>query len=176
MTLSGDLLAADLNRLGVPYVRGAGGSAPAEPTSLLAGLAASSEARLRLAIIPLLLWRPRLASAAQEAMERLPANAQMVLRCYYTAALILREKHARRLAILNAEALPLPDYFSRQRRLALSGDCDDRLAALARRQATLSGDAINWLGTYEHAADTFLARQERAQQWIRSTRRSSGDS
>ena len=176
MTLSGDLLASELNRLGVPSVRGASGSAPAEPAYLLADLAASREARLRVAIIPLLLWRPRLASAAPAAVERLSARAQTVLKCYYTAALLLHRKHARRLSALGAGRQPLPDYFSRQLGLARTGGFDERLAALARRHAVLSGEAINWLGTYEHAADSFLARQERAQQWARSTRKSSIDS
>jgi hypothetical protein len=163
MMLSGDTLAAELNRLGVPFVRGATrATVAAQPAALLANLASSPEARLRAAIIPLLLWRPRLASAAPVAVDRLSPDAQTVLKCYYTAALLLQSKYAGRLAALHAEDLPLTDYFSHQLGLMRSGRCDLRLAALARRQAALSGEAINWLGTYEHAADSFLSRQERA--------------
>jgi hypothetical protein len=168
VTLSGDQLAAELHRLGVPYVHGAGGSSPLAPADLLAGLAASGEARLRVALIPLLLWRPHLASAAREAVQRCSPTAQTVLTCYYTAAHILQKKQAHRLDTLGVESLPLPDLFSEQLGLASSGDSDRRLTRLARRHAELSGDFINWRGTYEHAADTFLARQERALRWISS--------
>jgi hypothetical protein len=49
-------LVAALDSLGVPFLRGASGSAVTlEPVALLAALVASNEARLRLALIPLLL-------------------------------------------------------------------------------------------------------------------------
>ena len=171
--LSSEEIVAELNRLGVRYVRGHSGSVPAEPADLLAGLASSSEARLRSAIIPLLLLRPSFATAALAAVERLEPTAQTVLRCFYTAAVLLQSQHARRLSGLQIENLPLPDYFSNTLGIELTGQRSEDLAALASRQATLSGDAINWLGTYQHAASSSLSRQERASRWTPSTPRPS---
>ena len=113
---------------------------------------------------------------APAAARNLPPPARTTLVCYYTAAVLLQEKHARRLAALGAETAPIPDHFSRELGIARGGGWDACLVALARRQAALTGEGINWLGTYEHAAESFLTRQERAQQWSRSTKRPSGDS
>jgi hypothetical protein len=60
---SADRLVTELNRLGVHFVTGGEleWSAPSlPPAELLAGLASQSEARLRLALIPLFLVHPRI--------------------------------------------------------------------------------------------------------------------
>jgi hypothetical protein len=156
-------LVAALEALGVYFLRGADASAPTKhiaPNRLLAGLAASDEARVRLALIPLLLHRPDFAAYAN-ADAALDPEAQVVLMCYYTAALYLQRKYRLRLEKLMGCYDPLPDLFSKALGLRPCTNPDDGLQALAQRHAILSGKPINWLGTYEHAAQRWLTSMER---------------
>lgn len=84
-------LVADLARLGVLFLRTRAtpeATPPLAPATLLAGLAASTVARVRLAPIPLLLARPDYADFLPDALPGLSAAAQVVLRCYATAAVV----------------------------------------------------------------------------------------
>lgn len=136
-----------------------------DPTMLLASLAASKEARVRLAIIPLLLHRPDFAVYVRQASESVSDDVQLVLMCYYAAARYLQWKHRSELTRLDGPGTPLPDLFSAELGLKDVTDPDAGLADLARRHATLSGEAINWLGTYRHAAERWLTRLERERAW-----------
>jgi hypothetical protein len=164
-------LVMELDGLGVKFLRASrraeglppGSSGGLTPAGLLNLLAASQEARLRLAIIPLLLHRPDFATALDE-VEPLTASAGLTLWCYYTAAFYLQQKYRARLARLGAFHGRLPDLFSVDLGLTMCADPDIGLLNLARRHAELSGKPINWLGTYEHAARQWLAALERGRQ------------
>ncbi len=161
-------LVAELERLGVEFLRRSDldqSYLSLEPASLLAGLAASLEARLRLALIPLLLWRPDYAKSVVEAASLLPADAFLYLRCYYTAAMLMQPEYADRLHRLGARSERLPDLFSASLSLLNLSEPRQRLKMLAERQAELSGENINWLGTYRHAIDSFVCYKEKELVW-----------
>ncbi len=166
--LQDERLIAELDALGVHFLWRL---APVDrvddmdPARLLASLAASRDARVRLAIIPLLLHRPDFAAHVPEALDCAPVDARLYLMCYYTAARYLQWKYRYELARLDGAGALLPDLFSDELGLEDVTDPDDGLADLAQRHATLSGEAINWLGTYQHAAERWLARLERERAW-----------
>jgi hypothetical protein len=167
---SADQLVTELNRLGVHFVTGGEleWSTPALPSSeLLAGLVTQSEARLRLALIPLLLVHPELATTLPEALARLSEREQLTLKLFYTAAVILQQCHAEQLRALLGRYDPLPDHFATDLGIPTVGDCLDRLKHLGERHQALSGLAINWVGTYRHAADRLLRQLSLEVQWSR---------
>jgi hypothetical protein len=59
----------------------------------------------------------------------------------------------------------LPDLFSASLSLLDSGEPGQRLKMLAERQAELSGENINWLGTYRHAIGSFVSFKEKELVW-----------
>ena len=167
---SADRLVTELNRLGVHFVTGGEleWSAPSlPPAELLAGLAAQSEARLRLALIPLLLVHSELAAAIPEALAGLSEREQLTLKLFYTAAVILQQCHAEQLRALLGRYDPLPDHFATDLGIPTVGDCLDRLKHLGEQHQALSGLAINWVGTYRHAADRLLRHLALEGQWSR---------
>lgn len=126
------------------------------PVALLASLAEQDEARLRLGIIPLLLRHPDLAAVVPESVKRVSLHRRDVLKLYYTAALLLQQKYAVRLEQFLGRSVPLTDWYSAELGVPVHGDPDIRLRILAREQRERSGLALNWLGTYEHAAERFV--------------------
>jgi hypothetical protein len=162
-------LVAALDNLGVPFLRGASGPAVTiEPVALIAALATSHEARLRLALIPLLLAHPEFSVHAVVALQQLPPDAALTLRCYYTAAHWLQIKYRARIAAILGAMKTLPDTFSAELNLPESVDPNAALQALAIRQRELTGLTLNWLGTYEHAAQNWLRFMEYDNQWQQS--------
>ncbi len=167
-TPTDDQLVADLARLGVLFLSTRAtqeSTPPLAPATLLAGLAASADARVRLALIPLLLARPDYAAFLPDALPGLSAAAQVVLRCYATAAAILQARYATRLHALFGAQPYLHDWFSTELGISLRGSPDEQLATLAVRHRQLSGRSLNWAGTYRHGADSFLRFMEQHQQW-----------
>lgn len=166
--LSAADLAYALDVLEVPFIAG-GFRSPAfqmpQPAELMVSLAASEEARLRLALIPLLLCHPEFAHHAVSTVRLMPSTVQTGFKCYYTAAVLLQQKHWKRLAALFGSVNPLPDLFSRELLVHSWPDPDEGLAQLAERQTMLTGRAINWLGTYEHGAERLLRTLERQTEW-----------
>lgn len=175
MTLSIDLtplsnanLAAELDRLGIPWVVTSADDRPEPPPSpidLIAALSASDEARLRMALIPLFWARPDYAELASETAEIISDQPRLTLTCYYTAARLLQLKYADRLSRLGINNPILVDCFSQELGLSEPGDADALLAHLAKRHAELSGRPLNWYGTYEQAARRFMQRLERELSW-----------
>lgn len=167
---SADRLVTELNRLGVHFVTGGEPEwsvPPLSPEELLTGLVSQSEARLRLALIPLLLTHPELATVVPEALARLPEREQLTLKLFYTAAVILQQCHAEQLRAFLGQYDPLPDRFAAELGMPSAGDCLDRLKYLGERHQALSGLAINWVGTYHHAADRLLRQLSLEVQWSR---------
>jgi len=151
-----------LNTLGIHFLQG-GTDLPlaCDPIELLQALAANHEARLRLALIPLLLQYPQWASYVPLAIAPLSPSAQLVLKCYYTAARLLQAQYHHRLEKFLGSLTPLPDLFSAE--LGLSAT--DGLTDLAHRQQILTGRYINWLGTYHHALQRWLIHGEVRRTW-----------
>ena len=150
-----------LDAFGVRFLRGGSGvGGLIEPDKLLAALAGSPEARLRLALIPLLLARPKFSLAVLTALPHTPPDAAITLRCYYTAAYWLQQKYQARLTAALGITPPLPDLFLAELGLSTYTDPDTALHALAARQQILSGRVLNWFGTYEHAVQSWLRQVE----------------
>lgn len=154
-------LAAELGRLGIAFVTFSADdqpSPPPTPGALLASLAMSDQARLRMALIPLFLARPDYIRSADDAAGALSGRGRVTLVCYYTAAMVLQRKYARRLIQLGIDHAPLPDLFGRELGLPPADDADSSLARLAVRHAELSGQSLDWVGTYEQAAKRYMQR------------------
>jgi hypothetical protein len=161
-------LAAELDQLGVYFLRSNHqmiADSRIAPNMLMAMLAASNEARLRLALIPLLLRHPLWATYAEAAQQHLPIASQIVFKCYYTAAWLLQQKYQSKLMSFTDHWVLLPDLYSNDLALCHFADPDQGLHQLAERHRILSGRSINWLGTYEHAAQRWLTHMEWRRLW-----------
>lgn len=159
-----------LDTLGVCFLRGGSGATRNfAPAVLMAALATSPEARLRMALIPLLLAHPEFAAAVRQAEHSLPAKDALVLRCSYTAALWLRAKYGTRLEAVCGPQPALPDLFGEGLGISGQTDADSALEVLAQRQRELTGITLNWLGTYEHAAQSWLRFWERQRRFTDDT-------
>ncbi len=115
------------------------------PSRLIAALAESKESRLRLSLIPLFLEHPEFAVRVRTVAKNLGPTARLTLQCYYSAAVWLEKKYRQ-------HGKPLPDYFSKELGLSPTDDSEENLRNLAKRHRELSGTQVNWLGTYQHAA------------------------
>lgn len=152
VTYTGDQLTNALYTLGVRFVLGRqsqGGSLHTQPARLIAALAESNEARLRLSLIPLFLEHPEFAAHVRAVAGQLGPSARLTLQCYYSAAVWFAQKY-------QFQDRALPDQFSRELGLVPGHDADENLRTLAKRHEKLSGALVNWLGTYQHAAQTWL--------------------
>lgn len=161
-------LAHALDVIEVPFVAGGSQSATFQmpkPAVLLASLAASQEARLRLALIPLLLRHPEFALHARSALRQMTPAVRTGFKCYYTAAVLLQQKYKARLNALLGDTEPLPDLFSGELGMSGCANPDEGLHSLADRQKALTGRSINWQGTYEHGAQRLLRTLEGRKQW-----------
>jgi hypothetical protein len=153
--ISGDQLADALAGLGVKFLiggRGRGDPLEKHPAHLIAALAESEEARLRLALIPLFLEHPEFSTHLGAVSAGSTVPARLTLQCYYTAAVWLQQRYT--------DGHGLVDLFSRQLGVEVTDDPGQNLEHLARRQRELSGMPINWLGTYEHAAEIWLKAKQ----------------
>jgi hypothetical protein len=151
-TTTGEQLASALQALGVKFIVSSESEDQTphiQPARLIAALAESREARLRLSLIPLFLEHPEFAMHVRAVTKKLAPAVQLTLQCYYSAAVWLRQKYKPLLK-------PLPDYFSTGLNLSPTADPDQNLLMLAKRHKELSGTKVNWLGTYEHAAQLWL--------------------
>jgi hypothetical protein len=150
-TITGDQLTNALYILNVKFIFGGNSndsSLHKQPIRLIVALAESEEARLRLALIPLFLQHPEFAEHVRTAATQLQAPARLTLQCYYTATVFLAQIH--HLSVY------LPDYFSQDLQLRTTEDPQINLRALAEQHSQLSGEAVNWLGTYQHAFQIWM--------------------
>lgn len=157
--ISDDALVGALDALDVSFLMGGVQDEHTQtisPVQLLQGLAQSSDARVRSAIIPLLLRHPEFADAARVAASHLEGQAQSTLELFYTAALLLQKKYAERLSRLFGAQSRLPDLFSESLEIELSFEIQEALARVGERNAELAGLRMNYAGGYEHAARTWL--------------------
>ena len=122
------------------------------PASLITALSESREARLQLSLIPLFLRHPEFAVHVIVVAKKINPEYHLILKCFYSAAVWLEQKHLARKV--------LPDLFSKELGITPSSNPEENLRMLAKRQRELSGSQINWLGTYQHAADIWLKEVE----------------
>jgi hypothetical protein len=166
-SISADELIGTLNALGVHFLAGGESveASPLPPARLLAALAEQADARLRLAIVPLLLCRPEFAHAVPEAAAHLAEPSRTTLKLFYTAAVLLQQEYAVQLRSLLGRWEPLPDLFSRELQVPSTGSLEARLRRLGERHRVSSGLAANWIGTYRYAAERLIKRKEWEAQW-----------
>jgi hypothetical protein len=162
--ISDEALVADLHRLDVRHLARLQ-IVPAPnlpPPALIAGLAASEEARLQAALILLFLRQPGLSRYAREAAAPLPAPASDAVQLYYQAAYYLQDELAATLKELIPDWERLPDLFSRELDLPSAAlSVDAALQALGERHRQRTGWAYNWSGSYRHHIPLFLRQLKR---------------
>ncbi|MFQ5615772.1 MAG: hypothetical protein ACE5GO_04835 [Anaerolineales bacterium] len=165
---SAETLIAELHALGLHFVVETTPAPPKKrlsPVELLAGLAGQEDARLRLALIAVFLYRPGLAEALPDALAQLDPAGQTTLKLFYTAAVYLQHIHAPHLQVFVPIQQPLPDFFAQELGISSKGDPQERLRRLSRRHRDLTGLAANWFGTYQHAATRVITRLEKEASW-----------
>jgi hypothetical protein len=162
-------LVAELELLGIRYLsrRTATRARHARPPDvLLADLVRQPSARVRNAVIAVLLSRPDYAEAVPAALQRLQPDEQQTLRLFYTAATLLQQEHSARLLPF-VGGRRLPDHFTSELDLPPVASARERLAALGRRHRQATQSAVNWVGTYENVVRCLLRSWEREAQWKR---------
>ncbi|RMD61236.1 hypothetical protein D6833_08530 [Candidatus Parcubacteria bacterium] len=156
---SEDLLIAELQAWGLHYLIGALPASAAPGLSadmLLAELARQKDARVRSALIPLLLQNPDLASAVPKALSHLNPYDQWTLKVYYTAAVILQDEFAPASPSAESRQRLLPDYFSSELGIEVTASCEERLHQLGEFHAQHADLRANWPETYRHAAQIWM--------------------
>ena len=160
-------LVTQLNNLGVHFVTGGDSApvAPLPPADLMVELVSQPEARLRLALIPLLLAHPDYGAAAPDCADRLEPTSRTTFKLFYTAAVLLQQMYAEQLHALFGLQPALPDLFSADLNVSAGQDPLRRLYHLSLRHRVLTDLAANWQGTYIYAAERFLARRAKEDSW-----------
>jgi hypothetical protein len=130
------------------------------PEILIALLASSKESRFRLALIPLFVQQPNLASKVPVVYENLKQPAKNTLKFYFCAAVFLQQKYKDKLISLLRYESTLPMIFENQLDFMIGNDPDENLRKLSQNQQLKSGRLINWYGTYEHAMNRLLTHWE----------------
>lgn len=162
-------LVAELELLGIRYLsRHTSDQAQRvrEPDVLLADLVRQPSARVRNAVIAVLLSYPDYAEAVPAALERLQPVEQRTLRLFYTAAVLLQQEYAARLRPFVA-GRRLPDRFATDLGLPPVGSPRERLVALGQRHRQQTQSIVNWVGTYEKVARCLLRSWELEDKWNR---------
>lgn len=132
------------------------------PYQLIELLAQSQNARMRLALIPLFLRHPEFFIEVEKVDKSLSSQLnKLVLHFYYTASVFLQRKYQERLSGIFGTQTQLPDLYSSKLGVSLDVNPDTSLANLSKRHQALSGQFINWLGTYEHAAERLIKHMEK---------------
>lgn len=122
---------------------------------LIARLAAHSDARLRLALVPLLILHPGWATEVQSAMQQLTESARSQLQALYTAAVCLQRLWRTRLGFYLSEFEMLPDLYSGELGLPAADEQYGKIGlhALAAWQASRSVYPFNWLASVNKMMD-----------------------
>lgn len=135
------------------------------PAELMAGLASNADARIRLALIAVLLQHPNFSVDAHEAIKLLNDQSRLIFQLYFTAAHFLQFIYREKLQQTLEPFQGLPDLFSRDLGIKKIGSPEESLKELASRHKEISGLPLNWYGTYHYAAKRVLTRLEKERQW-----------
>ena len=164
-------LVAELDLLGIRYLSRQSPYQARQirrPEVLLADLVRQPSARVRAAVISVLLAHPEFAQAIPHALERLRASEQLALRLFYTAAVLLQQEYADLLRpFVAARWQRLPDLFSAEFGLPVEGPPRERLSLLGFVHRQRTGATVNWEGTYDNTARHLLRRWELERRWNR---------
>lgn len=154
MTVNEDQLVSELWARDVRFMMGTIPNHPPMllPVDLIVALAESMEARLQLSLIPVFLRHPEFSEYVKPASEKLKPKLQLLLKCFYSAAVWLEQRH-----LLTNN---LPDLYSKELGIFPSENPEENLKKLAKLHQDLSNSKINWLGTYQHAAEIWLKEIE----------------
>jgi hypothetical protein len=136
------------------------------PDALLADLVRQPSARVRSAVIAVLLARPEYASAVPAALERLGSAERLTLQLFYTAAVLLQQEYAERLQHF-VDGHRLPDQFSAELGLQETASPHEQLAVLGRQHRQRTQACVNWAGTYESVVQHLLRSWELEARWNR---------
>ncbi len=162
-----EALVAELHRLGVRHLARLTPIEypdPLTPGTLIAGLAASEDARLQAALILLFLQYPTYSRYLSTTLSQLSDPSANALKLYYQAAVYLQTELAPVLRMGVEDWQTLPDYFSVELDLLPVGalSLNDALKALGERHHQLSGWACNWSGSYQQNIPRFLKHLQHA--------------
>ena len=162
--VSEDQLVAELWARDVQFLRGRT-SLPSitllSDAELIASLAESSDPRLCFSLIPLFLRHPEYSAWVRDGNKLLTAkSSQITLQFYYTAAVFLQKKYFQRIQNITGNQELLQDLFSEELGFTPDAEPSRALAQLAEQHHLSTGQFVNWLGTYKHAADVWLRQME----------------
>ncbi|OGO33324.1 MAG: hypothetical protein A2Z16_11625 [Chloroflexi bacterium RBG_16_54_18] len=166
--MDADQLIAQLNNLGLRYLIGEKivvNEEVVSPDRLLAALSGHPDARIRHALIALLLFRPDFSDFANNAIEHLTEDEKFRFKFQYTAAMLLQQIHTTRLRQYVNNWIYIPDRFSMYLQLPETGTPWERLQKLAELQRNESGLTVNWAGTYNNIAERLITRFESELAW-----------
>jgi hypothetical protein len=162
---------AELELLGIRYLSRQTQERAASvrpPDALIADLVRQPSARVRGALIALLLAHPRYALAMPDALARLSAAERWDLQVLYTAAMLLQQEHTEALrSHLTTAWLWLPDLFSKEIGVSLEGTPQQRLVTLGERHRNHTRKVVNWVGTFEKVVEQFLRSRKLEMTWSR---------
>ena len=158
----------NMNRIGVHFLVDASNPRLTDsltPAALLAGLAAQSDARMRLALIAVLLQRPDYANYAHEALELLDEPQQLTFKLYYIAAYHLQIAYVNQLNDVLGLSIKLTDYYSEELNIEEDNSVAPELSLLAELHKDITGLPLNWYGTYNSAAQRVISCLKKEQAW-----------
>ena len=162
-------LVAELDLLGIRYLSRQSSYQAKQvrsPEVLLADLVRQPHARVRTAVIAVLLSHPEYAEVMPAASERLSSRDRLTLQSLYMAAVLLQREYADRLQPLVGERWRwLPDLLSKELGLPTEGAPRERLRLLDRELRHRTRAVVNWMGTYEQVVQKLIHYWEREIQW-----------
>lgn len=158
-------LVAELHLLGIRYLSRQSAYQARQvrpPERLLADLVRQPHARVRAAVIAVLLAHPEYARAVPAALQHLAAPERLILQSSYLAAALLQREHVDRLRPLLGERWQwLPDLISKDLALPAEGAPRERLRALDQELRRRTQTQVNWMGTYEQVVQKLVRDWER---------------
>jgi hypothetical protein len=166
-----DQIVAELEQLDIRYLSRQSSDTGARvrpPATLLADLMRQPSARVREAVIAVLLAHPAYAQAIPAALAQLSPLERSALRFLYSAAVLLQQQYADALLPYIADRWQwLPDLFSQELGLPGSGTPRERLERLGAVHRAHTRSAINWTGTYDNVARKLVRRWSLEHRWNR---------
>jgi hypothetical protein len=166
-------LVAELSELGIRYLSRQSSHQPVgvrSPEALLTDLMRQPSARVRAAVIAVLLSHPEYADAVPAALAHLGPEEQSNLRFFYLAAVLLQQEYAERLRTLQGAHwrwLPRFQEIVAELNVPAKGAPRERLARLGREHRRHTAKQVNWTGTYEQVVRQLLRQWEIETQWSR---------
>ena len=164
-----DSIVAQLEQLDIRYLSNQSSDAGVQarpPATLLADMMRQPSARVREAVIAVLLAHPAYAQAVPAALSQLSAPEQLALRFFYSASVLLQRQYADVLRPYVAERWQwLPDLFSQELGVTTPGAPQECLVRLGAAHRAHTQSAVNWTGTYDNVARKLLRRWNLEHRW-----------